>query len=153
MYLKICKMFDGEIGAESRGEFPFSIPNEKKLFENSVRMILNISTQKAAAYFDESNVRNLSETDFRAWVDSKLNLIKNDIEREFYNSYPEEGLAVPRAQIEELLKEIKSDIKDSFYDAAFELRDAEKVILKEISKEKERFNEKKKSLFVDFLGK
>lgn len=152
LYMKVCRAFDDEIGFESSETTAFSVANERKFFENSARMLLNLCSQKVALYFEERGVRDLSEADFRSWADSKLGILKNDIEREFYNSYPDIGLNVPRGSVEALVSSMRSEIRDLFFEAAFNVRDLEKAILKEINEEKQRFNEKKTRLFADFLG-
>lgn len=152
IYLKVCRLFDEEIGFETNEQNSFSVANEKKFFENSSRMLLNICSQKFNLYFEERGVRFLNDQDFRAWIDTKFTYLKNDMEREFYNSYPDIGLNVPRHQIEELIRTQKSEFRDCFFNAAFRLRDLEKTILNEVEEERKKFNFKKTKLFSDFLN-
>lgn len=150
LYMKLCRIFDDEI-EKSKGEQDPTV--EKKLFESVATVLLNIASIRICGFFDEKSNRSLGDSYFRLWAEGKYENLKNDLERELYNRYPEKNLIVTRVRLENIIAENKSDIKDSFFNLAFKIKDLEKEISSRISGEKESFKINKEKIFKDFLAR
>lgn len=155
VYLKICRLFDEAIDkAKLETDLSlcsFHVSNEKKLFEAVARMLLNLSSMKVSRFFEKLDSSEVSEIEFRKWLEDRLEALRHDVERQFYNSYPEEGLILSRQAIEELVQRNKSDIRDAFFSIGFRVRDLEREIAKKVEEEENRFHETKKKIFSEIL--
>lgn len=155
VYMKICRVFEEAIERAKEGrdlsKCSFHVPNEKKLFEAVSRMLLNLSSLKISRFFEKVEAGKMSDLEFRKWLEGRLEVLKHDVEREFYNSYPEKGLILGIQEVEALIAANKSEILGAFFSIGFRVRDLEKEISKKIEEEEESFNQTKKKIFSEFL--
>lgn len=153
IYIRLKRIFDDKIEGISALEGVRFCSNhieiEKSLFESVSRMLLNLGVARADRLFEADSVHEMSDQAFRIWVAEKIGILSDYLSRQFVESYPQKGLLVPRAEIENLLLANKSEIRDAVFSAFFRVREVEISIQKEIAFERTRFSDFKRKLFSE----